>query len=138
MSASKGPRVLHSPLGACDDFTWRVVVFMRVSIGSLGKLREAASGRLFVARKDYAPVQVIAGVLGHVSASDIALIIHAWTLHHFVGGDVALEVRVGKLVLRLVAGRAAQTHPLNRKVPNLHGALAEGGAMSAMRQRARS
>lgn len=41
-------------------------------------------------------MQEIVGVLGHVSATDIVLIIHAWTLHR---GDFTLELRVGKLVV---------------------------------------
>ena len=43
-------------------------------------------------------MQQIAWVLGHLSATDIVLIIHAWTLHR---SDFALELRVGKLVLKL-------------------------------------
>ena len=39
-------------------------------------------------------MQEIVGVLGHVSATDIVLIVHAWTLHR---SDFTLELRVGKL-----------------------------------------
>ena len=43
-----------------------------------------------------APVQAIAWVLDHVSAIDIVLIIHAWTLHRLVRGNLTLDLRVGK------------------------------------------
>ena len=47
-------------------------------------------------------MQIIAWALGHVSVTDIVLVIHALTLHHFMGGDFALEMRAGKkLVLRI-------------------------------------
>lgn len=35
----------------------------------------------------------------HVSVTDIILIIHAWTLHHFLGGDLTLELRVKSKVM---------------------------------------
>jgi hypothetical protein len=65
----------------------------------------------FVARKDQRPLQAIAWVLGHVSVTDIVLIIHAWTLHHFLGGDFALEVRMkSKLMLKVSkTGRPKRT-----------------------------
>jgi hypothetical protein len=55
-------------------------------------------GGFFVARKDRRPLQEIARVLGHISAHDIALIIHALTLHRLCGA-FALEVRAGKWVV---------------------------------------
>jgi len=56
-------------------------------------------------------LQAIAWVLGHVSVTDIILIIHAWTLHHFLGGDFTLELRVnGKLMLKVSkTGRPKRT-----------------------------
>lgn len=56
-------------------------------------------------------MQAIAWVLGHVSVTDIVLIIHAWTLHHFVCGDFTLELRVkGKPVVKLSrTGRPKRT-----------------------------
>jgi len=43
--------------------------------------------------KDRSPLQEIAWVLGQLSAEGIVEIIHALTLHHFVGGALLL---VGK------------------------------------------
>jgi hypothetical protein len=52
--------------------------------------------------KDQRTLQATAWVLGHVSVTDIILIIHAWTLHHFACGDFTLELRVkSKLVLKV-------------------------------------
>lgn len=43
-------------------------------------------------------MQEIAWAVGQFSAADIVLIIHAWTLHR---SDFALELRLGRLVLKL-------------------------------------
>ena len=47
-------------------------------------------------------MQVIAWVLEHVSVGGIVAIIHAWTLHSFLCGKLAFELRVGKrLVMKM-------------------------------------
>lgn len=44
-------------------------------------------------------MQAIAWVLEHVSVVGIVAIIHAWTLHSFLCGNLTLKVRVGKRVV---------------------------------------
>lgn len=55
-------------------------------------------------------MQIFAWVLEHVSVIGIVAIIHAWTLHSFLCGNLTLEMRMGK---RLVV-KMSKTEVLDR------------------------
>ena len=56
-------------------------------------------------------MQIIAWVLDHVSVTGIVAIVHAWTLHSFLCGDLTLELRVGRLIVKMSKAEAIDRTP---------------------------